>query len=177
MSHGHVCCSTSLEAVQPWSSAQFAARPDPVGHAPPARSQPAIAAELKREEFWAIRDVSFEVKPGETLGIIGGNGAGKSTTLKLLTHILQPTRGIAQSRGRVGALIEVSAGFHLDLTGRENVFLQGAIMGMSQALIRERFDDIVEFSGIRAVHRHAGEALQQRHECAARLLHRGAPRA
>jgi lipopolysaccharide transport system ATP-binding protein len=110
------------------------------------------AAERKLElgdgDFWAVRDVSFEVLPGHALGIIGGNGAGKSTVLKLLTKILVPTRGIAQIRGRTGALIEVSAGFHPDLTGRENVFLQGAIMGMPQQLIRERFDDIVEFSGI-----------------------------
>lgn len=104
--------------------------------------------ELRESDFWAVRDVSFEVNPGQALGIIGGNGAGKSTVLKLLTRILVPTRGTAVIRGRAGALIEVSAGFHPDLTGRENVFLQGAIMGMSQQLIRERFDAIVEFSGI-----------------------------
>jgi lipopolysaccharide transport system ATP-binding protein len=90
------------------------------------------------------------VLPGQALGIIGGNGAGKSTTLKLLTKILGPTRGTARVEGRVGSLIEVSAGFHPDLSGRENVFLQGAIMGMPQKLIRERFDDIVDFSGISA---------------------------
>ena len=106
--------------------------------------------ELREDDFWAVRDVSFEVKPGQALGIIGGNGAGKSTTLKLLTKVLTPTRGTAAIRGRAGALIEVSAGFHPDLTGRENVFLQGAIMGMPMQLIRERFDDIVEFSGISA---------------------------
>ncbi|MGH7584007.1 MAG: ABC transporter ATP-binding protein [Gemmatimonadales bacterium] len=103
---------------------------------------------LGEGDFWAVRDVSFEVLPGRALGIIGSNGAGKSTTLRLLTKILRPTRGIAMVEGRVGSLIEVSAGFHQDLTGRENVFLQGAIMGMPQRLIRERFDDIVEFSGI-----------------------------
>ena len=107
-------------------------------------------AELSGDDFWALRDVSFEVKPGQALGIIGGNGAGKSTTLKLLTKVLVPTRGTAAIRGRTGALIEVSAGFHPDLTGRENVFLQGAIMGMPMQLIRARFDDIVEFSGIPA---------------------------
>jgi ABC-type polysaccharide/polyol phosphate transport system ATPase subunit len=104
--------------------------------------------ELGSGDFWAVQDVSFDVKPGDSLGIIGGNGAGKSTTLKLLTRILQPTRGRAQITGRVGSLIEVSAGFHQDLTGRENVFLQGAIMGMPQALIRKRFDEIVDFAGI-----------------------------
>jgi ABC-type polysaccharide/polyol phosphate transport system ATPase subunit len=102
----------------------------------------------KREAFWALRDISFDVGPGHCLGIIGGNGAGKSTTLKILTGILQPTRGRSVLAGRVGSLIEVSAGFHQDLTGRENVFLQGAIMGMRRDEIRQRFDQIVEFSGV-----------------------------
>jgi ABC-type polysaccharide/polyol phosphate transport system ATPase subunit len=105
-------------------------------------------AELKVNEFWAVSDLSFTVEPGEALGIIGGNGAGKSTTLKMLTRILRPTRGAFEVRGRVGALVEITAGFHGDLTGRENVFLQGAIMGMSQAHIRRKFDEIIEFSGI-----------------------------
>lgn len=104
----------------------------------------------KRDTFWALHDVSFDVGPGQCLGIIGGNGAGKSTTLKILTGILQPTRGRSVLRGRVGSLIEVSAGFHLDLTGRENVFLQGAIMGMRRDEIRRRFDEIVDFSGVSA---------------------------
>ena len=103
---------------------------------------------LGQGDFWAVRDLSFEVAPGQTLGIIGPNGSGKSTTLKLLTRIYEPTRGYCEARGRVGTLIEVSAGFHGDLTGRENVFLQGAIMGMKQAEIIRRFDEIVEFSGI-----------------------------
>jgi lipopolysaccharide transport system ATP-binding protein len=88
------------------------------------------------------------VKPGEALGIIGRNGAGKSTTLKVLNRILRPTRGRMEVRGRIGALIELAAGFHPDLTGRENVFLQGAVMGMRRSEIRERFDEIVEFAGI-----------------------------
>jgi lipopolysaccharide transport system ATP-binding protein len=100
------------------------------------------------DEFWAVRDVSFDVRPGETLGIIGGNGAGKSTVLKLLTRIMRPNRGALHVEGRVGALIEVSAGFHPDLTGRENIFLQGALMGMRTATIEQKFDEIVEFSGI-----------------------------
>lgn len=104
--------------------------------------------QLGTGDFWAVRDVSFSVSPGETLGIIGGNGAGKSTALKMLTKILRPTVGWCEIRGRVGALIEVSAGFHPDLTGRENVFLQGAIRGMPAATIRRQFDSIVEFSGI-----------------------------
>jgi lipopolysaccharide transport system ATP-binding protein len=106
------------------------------------------ADELQDQEFWAVRDVSFEVKPGEALGIIGPNGAGKSTSLKLLTKIMRPTKGHCSIKGRVGALIEVAAGFHPDLTGRENVFLQGAIMGMKRADITRKLDAIVEFSGL-----------------------------
>jgi lipopolysaccharide transport system ATP-binding protein len=105
-------------------------------------------AGLAPSEFWALRDVSFRVGPGEALGIIGPNGAGKSTTLKLLTKILRPTQGRLSVKGRAGALIEVAAGFHPDLTGRENVFLQGAIMGMSQAEIARKFDAIVDFAGV-----------------------------
>jgi homopolymeric O-antigen transport system ATP-binding protein len=106
------------------------------------------SSEINAQEFWALKDVSFEVRPGQALGIIGPNGAGKSTTLKLLTRILKPTRGSCNVRGRVGALIEVAAGFHPDLTGRENIFLQGAIMGMKPVEIRTRFDSIVEFAGV-----------------------------
>jgi ABC-type polysaccharide/polyol phosphate transport system ATPase subunit len=101
---------------------------------------------LERREFWAVQDVSFSVRPGEALGIIGPNGAGKSTILKLLTRILRPTRGRCGIRGRVGTLIEIAAGFHQDLTGAENIFLQGCIMGMTRREITARFDDIVEFS-------------------------------
>lgn len=104
--------------------------------------------ELATGDFWALHDVSFEVKPGQTLGIIGANGAGKSTALKVLTRILRPTRGACEVRGRMGTLIEISAGFHPDLTGRENVSLQGAIMGMPAVRIREKFDEIVEFAGV-----------------------------
>jgi len=99
-------------------------------------------------DFWALRDVSFEVEPGRALGIVGHNGAGKSTILKLLTRIMRPTRGTSILEGRVGALIEVAAGFHPDLTGRENVFLQGAIMGMRRAETVRRFDEIVSFAGV-----------------------------
>jgi len=101
---------------------------------------------LESNEFWALRDVSFEVPPGSTLGIIGPNGAGKSTILKLLIGILRPNRGSARVEGRTGALIELAAGFHQDLSGRENVFLQGAIMGMKRAEIARQFDRIVEFA-------------------------------
>jgi len=104
--------------------------------------------ELNDHEFWVLKDVSFEVPQGDALAIIGPNGAGKSTALKLLTRILRPTRGNCEVVGRVGALIEVAAGFHPDLTGRENVLLQGAIMGMRRTEIERHFDEIVEFSGI-----------------------------
>ncbi len=106
------------------------------------------AEDLSKHEFWAVHDVSFEVREGEALGIIGPNGAGKSTILKLLTRILKPTVGHCHVHGRAGALIEVAAGFHPDLTGRENVFLQGAIMGMRRAEIARKFDEIVEFAGV-----------------------------
>jgi len=110
--------------------------------------RPEPSSPLGAHEFWAISDVSFEVGPGDVLGIIGHNGAGKSTALKLLSRILKPTAGRAEVRGRVGALIEVAAGFHPDLTGRENVFLQGAILGMTRADTAARFDEIVAFAGL-----------------------------
>jgi lipopolysaccharide transport system ATP-binding protein len=105
-------------------------------------------AELRREEFWALRDLSFTVGPGEALGIIGANGAGKSTVLKILSRIYKPTSGAYIVRGRIGSLIEIAAGFHPDLTGRENIFLQGAIMGMNSAQTRRKLDAIIAFSEI-----------------------------
>jgi len=108
----------------------------------------ASSTQLEQQEFWALRNVSFEVKPGEALGIIGPNGAGKSTALKVLTRILRPDLGRSIVRGRVGALVEIAAGFHPDLTGRENVYMQGAIMGMKRAEIQKKFDEIVDFAGV-----------------------------
>jgi lipopolysaccharide transport system ATP-binding protein len=102
----------------------------------------------KRETIWALRDVSFEVGEGEVLGIIGRNGAGKTTLLRLLSRITEPTAGYADIRGRVGSLLEVGTGFHTELTGRENIFLNGAILGMRRSEIVRKFDEIVEFAGV-----------------------------
>src|SRR2546430_7181454 len=106
------------------------------------------AESLAKKEFWAVKDVSFEVDRGEAFGIIGANGAGKSTILKLLSRIMRPTCGSITVDGRLSALIEVSAGFHPDLTGRENIFLNGTILGMTRVEIKRRFDAIVAFSGL-----------------------------
>lgn len=115
-------------------------RPDKSGEDDTAREQ--------RHTFWAVRDVSFDVAPGEAIGIIGPNGAGKSTILKLLAGILRPERGTIRVGGRLAALIEVGAGFHGDLTGRENIFLNGAILGMGRDEVRRKLDAIVAFAGV-----------------------------
>lgn len=109
------------------------------------RSQPGIE---EKEFFWALKDIDLDVDRGEILGIVGRNGAGKSTLLKLLSRITHPTRGEAIIRGRVASLLEVGTGFHPELTGRENIFLNGAIQGMTRHEIRRRFDEMVAFAGV-----------------------------
>jgi len=105
-------------------------------------------SELRRDEFWALTDVSFEVKRGECLGLVGPNGAGKSTLLKLLNGVTLPDKGMIRTHGRVGALIELGAGFHPMLTGRENIYLSSAILGLGKEEITDKFDAIVEFAGL-----------------------------
>ncbi|MGA2411238.1 MAG: ABC transporter ATP-binding protein, partial [Candidatus Binataceae bacterium] len=111
----------------------------------PFRSRTGSGAE---SHFWALRDVEFEVQPGEILGLIGSNGAGKSTLLKILSRITRPTAGRVELRGRVGSLLEVGTGFHPELTGRDNIFLNGSILGMRRSEIVTKFDEIVDFAGV-----------------------------
>ena len=111
-------------------------------------ARPRGEARSGREPFWALRDASFDVRRGENVGIIGLNGAGKSTLLKILSRITEPTAGMARIQGRVGALLEVGTGFHNELTGRENVYLYGAILGMSRAEVARNFASIIDFAGV-----------------------------
>jgi lipopolysaccharide transport system ATP-binding protein len=116
---------------------------------PTAREESFSDAEPKeRGDFWALKDISLDIKEGETVGIIGANGAGKSTLLKIISRITAPTTGLVRIKGRVGSLLEVGTGFHPQLTGRDNVYLNGAILGMSRSEVKSKFDDIVAFAGL-----------------------------
>jgi lipopolysaccharide transport system ATP-binding protein len=106
------------------------------------------SGELRQDEFWALHDVSFTVMPGEIIGVVGSNGSGKSTLLKVLSKITPPTKGHVILRGRAASLLEVGTGFSLELSGRENIFLNGAILGMKRAEIKKRFDEIVQFAEV-----------------------------
>lgn len=103
----------------------------------------------QKEAFWAVKDITFKVNPGQTLGVIGPNGSGKSTLLKLLAGVAYPTKGKVRVKGRIAPLIELGAGFHFELTGRENVYINGTILGLSKKEIDERIEDIIDFAEIR----------------------------
>src|SRR5574337_668582 len=111
-------------------------------------SRQPLSNTVKNERFWALRDVSFEVSRGDVVGIIGRNGAGKSTLLKILSRVTAPTKGSVKIKGRLASLLEVGTGFHPELTGRENIFLNGAILGMTKSEIRSKLDQIIAFAEI-----------------------------
>ncbi len=118
---------------------------------PNAKISPMLKGQEKQIEgdrFWALRDINIEVKEGEVLGIIGKNGAGKSTLLKILSRVTAPTRGSIKVKGRIASLLEVGTGFHPELTGRENIYLNGAILGMTKLEVRRKLEEIIEFSGV-----------------------------
>jgi lipopolysaccharide transport system ATP-binding protein len=141
---GQIGSKTLSQDLNRWWS-RFQGRPDPTLKI----GQKNLNSSGKDSEFvWSLKDISFEVRDGEVLGIIGKNGAGKSTLLKILSRVTAPTSGSVKIKGRVASLLEVGTGFHPELTGRENIYLNGAILGMTKAEIKRKFDEIVDFSGV-----------------------------
>lgn len=129
--------------LQRWWTVSVRKREDPYFQVPSS-----VSPTAQQQVLWALRDVNFEVKEGEVWGIIGNNGAGKSTLLKIISHIVRPTSGVVRGKGKISSLLEVGTGFHPELSGRENIFLSGYILGMSKAEVRAKFDEIVTFSGL-----------------------------
>jgi lipopolysaccharide transport system ATP-binding protein len=148
--YGTISHATLRKDFQSWW-ARFRGKEDPnlpVGFNKAPSTQNQAPASNDTDRFWALKDVSFEVKQGEVLGIIGKNGAGKSTLLKIMSRVTTPTKGQIKIKGRVASLLEVGTGFHPELTGRENIYLNGAILGMTKAEIKKKFDEIVSFAEI-----------------------------
>jgi lipopolysaccharide transport system ATP-binding protein len=140
--YGVIGHGTLYKDIESWW-ARFRGKEDPN-----LRITEDIGPGLDGEWFWALQDISFEVQQGEVLGIIGRNGAGKSTLLKILSRVTTPTKGVAKIKGRLASLLEIGTGFHQELPGRENIYLNGAILGMTKAEIKSKFDEIVDFSGL-----------------------------
>ncbi|MDX5420698.1 MAG: ABC transporter ATP-binding protein [Hymenobacteraceae bacterium] len=140
---GTIGTGSFRQDIQYWWTTAVLKKEDPFFHLDTEEQ-----AATRRDAIWALRDVSFEVKRGEALGIIGSNGSGKSTLLKIISRIVRPTRGAVRGNGKVSSLLEVGTGFHQELTGRENIYTSGYILGMNKEEIRRKFDEIVEFSGV-----------------------------
>ncbi|QDA59269.1 ABC transporter ATP-binding protein [Hymenobacter jejuensis] len=133
-----------LQDLQRWWTTAIRRKEDPFFQLQP----PAALSSAQNQTLWALQDINFEVKQGEVWGIIGNNGAGKSTLLKIISRIIRPTKGIVRGKGKVSSLLEVGTGFHPELSGRENIYLSGYILGMSKAEINAKFDEIAAFSGV-----------------------------
>ncbi|RWX49128.1 ABC transporter, partial [Candidatus Electrothrix marina] len=136
---------TLTHDLQSWW-AKVRGRDDPNSQIVPMMN--GMEKQIEGDHFWALRDINLEVKEGEILGIIGKNGAGKSTLLKILSRVTAPTKGNIKIKGRIASLLEVGTGFHPELTGRQNIFINGAVLGMSKGEVKNKLDEIIEFSGI-----------------------------